>query len=297
MAEIDHLSPTKLGTWLTCGMRAYYSYVCGIKVPPSGALFRGSRCHEATAWGYVQKVETGRDAREKDIVDYYVARFDERMKEEEILWEDEQPTAVRDRGIEGVRIYRRSRMLGVQPATVEGRAFVEQCIEVPGEALDLIQPRRDGRVWDKSLIVIPDLVALDGTQKNGGPKRVVVADVKFRARGATDFEARQSIQLAAGHLAVSALEDFAPSDVVLDTVKILKTKAEIEPQREPFGRERHVAFLRVAEDVTRAWEADIFPPRTGGWWCSPRYCGYWDRCPYGGGERTVYNAPAAKVAG
>lgn len=37
-------------------------------------------------------------------------------------------------------------------------------------------------------------------------------------------------------------------------------------------------FAQVAAEVWRMAHHGVFVPSTGGWWCSPKYCNYWDGC-------------------
>jgi len=37
-------------------------------------------------------------------------------------------------------------------------------------------------------------------------------------------------------------------------------------------------LLNLIEQAGKAIASGIFYPNPNGWHCSPRYCGYWDRC-------------------
>jgi len=48
-----------------------------------------------------------------------------------------------------------------------------------------------------------------------------------------------------------------------------------------------VALARRVEAAVKVIEAEAFlPAQPDEWWCSPRWCGYWNICPYGGGGRS-----------
>jgi len=66
---------------------------------------------------------------------------------------------------------------------------------------------------------------------------------------------------------------------------LVKTKKEkyvaMPTERNQEDMDRIIRLLDVTiKDIT----AGHFMPNPNGWWCSKRWCGYWDRCPYWSGR-------------
>jgi CRISPR/Cas system-associated exonuclease Cas4 (RecB family) len=112
-----------------------------------------------------------------------------------------------------------------------------------------------------------------------------IRDVKTRGRAPAKTEADTSLQYTAYALGfqhtigAGRLPEAIIQDCLIDAAK---------PRAEPLRSERtdrHIAgLMRRLEAVMQAIEKEIYTPcdPEKSWWCSPRFCGYFDVCPYAG---------------
>jgi hypothetical protein len=60
----------------------------------------------------------------------------------------------------------------------------------------------------------------------------------------------------------------------------LKTPKTVTATAEMTDNNCAAALDRITV-AAKSIETGLFPPSTDGWWCSKKWCGYWDTCPYG----------------
>jgi len=248
-----HLSISRINTYLRCPRQYEYSYVEGIKIPPSGALVRGSSFHEAMKHNFREKKETGKDSRVSDLLDVYSDQFTERIQEAQ-LKEDERRGRLKDSGVKMVRAYRRHRAPQITPD------LVEQRVELELATGDLF-------------IAVIDLSTLD----------MRIVDLKTTSKTPPKGEAKKNQQLTAYGWAYYHLRHEMPAGYDLDfAVHNHKAKKPDPPRLITLPAERTAAqldaFARDVAHVFAAIQAGAFPRNAQGWHCSPEYCGYWNMC-------------------
>lgn len=142
--DLDHLSPSRMKTFMDCRAKYYFRYIEGRKIPPASALTLGSSYDDALTTNYKQKIESRTDMPVSDVVDAFVTSFNIRKPDTE--WtDDEKPEQVKDVGVKIVEFYQKTKAPEVQPIHTQ----VRYNIKFPGV--------------DWELVVIPDLKEEDGT--------------------------------------------------------------------------------------------------------------------------------------
>ncbi len=251
---MNHLSASAIEMFLRCPQQWAYRYMEDLKIPPSVSLVQGTSVHAAAEHNYAYKVETHEDLPADEVLDVARDAFKEREPEVED-WEDEKPGAALDVTVGLARVYHAELAPQVQPVSVE-REFVLEHDRWLIPLLGYMDVEDERRVIDI---------------KTAG-KRKTQADLDTSLQGGIYLLAREQEGLPAAmewHVAVKTKE---PAAQVLT--------------RERVDHEQTIALVeRVEESVLVATKTGIFTPALpGSWWCSERFCGYWKRCPFGGGR-------------
>lgn len=247
---MDHLSPTQISCFLRCPKQWEFRYLKGLKIPPSGAMVLGSSYHEGLAAGFQYILKTQEQPPQDLLFDTFDTSFeriklehlvkdeDDDLEFDEILW-DEEPDKLKDTGIELLEAYRERIMPAITPVTVEDR----------------IEIQIDG----VNMVMITDLV----TARN-------VIDHKVKSRRFPEDELKRDVQATAYSMSLAKPFEFHVA-LKNNNPEVIIQKAE--------RTERDKAFF--IEQVTKVWkaiQAGIFFPNTQGWWCSERWCGYYQIC-------------------
>ena len=90
MAEKPYLSPTSLSMFTDCGLRYFFRYVEGRKVPPGVAMVKGSAVHKGAELNFKQKKHTRKDLPRRQIVDASAADFEKRAQLEGVSLSDDE---------------------------------------------------------------------------------------------------------------------------------------------------------------------------------------------------------------
>jgi RecB family exonuclease len=250
-AQKRHLSFTQLNMFLRCPRQYEFRYIEGLKVPPSGAMVQSRVWHETLELNYRQKVVSDEDLALGEMQEFFAARFDEAVAGEEVAFEpDEKPGKLKDQGTAIVAAHHGTIAPAVRPALVEERFTVDLGEEFP---FDLVG------VWD--------LVERDGT----------IVDNKAYGRQPRQEDLDKDLQFTAYALGYRTTHGRVEPGLRMDA--IVKT-------RNPRPVQLHTRrtnddcrwLLGLIEQVAKAIDAGVFYPNPQGWHCSPRFCGYWDRC-------------------
>lgn len=264
--EKPHLSASQIGMLLRCPRQYMYRYVMGISSPPSGAMAQSSAWHAAIEHGYRHKIQTGDLPTESLTVDVFADKFDQifrgdapsqddgiQLPELPSLHPGESIPDLKDSGVRYTRLHRQRLAPANVPRLVEHRFSVSL-----GEEFPFVL---EG-IWD--------LVEHDGT----------IVDNKALSRSPSTQDMASSIQLTAYSLAYRLLEGRQEPALRFDLV--VKTKT---PQAKRLLTTRTDGELRwfigLVEQVARQILSGIFPPNPTGWWCDPKFCGYFARCKGG----------------
>jgi ATP-dependent helicase/DNAse subunit B len=121
---------------------------------------------------------------------------------------------------------------------------------------------------------------------DGAEERLTVRDYKTAAKRPPAEKADRSLQLTAYALAARTTTGREPDAVGLDYAVRTKTKAEVvrlESTRDEGHYRALLEEMRRADALLRA--GAFLPASDDAWWCSDRFCGYHDRCPWGAAGR------------
>ena len=252
------LSATSLGMLTRCGMQWKFRYVDGIKAPPSVALTVGKGTHEAVRRNLTAKLENGELLTEEEVTELARDRtLIEWDANEPVLQEDETQGAAVDQAVALARVHH-------------------------AELAPLIQPVALERAWRVEIEdSTHDLMGYIDIEEAGGRIR----DTKTKKKTPSQAEVDRSIQLTLYALGKYVVDGEAPSELTIDA--LLKTKqpstAVITTHR---GPDDFAAVLQRHQAATALINAGTFIPTSpDNWWCSQKFCGYWDRCPFGAGGR------------
>lgn len=242
----DHRLPLKVMTfsqvamYQRCPKQYFFRYVEGRKSPPSVPLVEGSSHHAWLDVNNRKKIQTGKYMKAKESVEMFVDDF-ERRSEEVDNWE----------GDSFDRVVKRANTMIVHYLDKVAPAIVPTGSEEKFEA-----------VWDGTPVMgFSDLVEAD-----------TIWDYKVTGKPKTDRDVVGSLQLMAYAKAFKKKKvGFVSFNKKTANVTLTKAYA-------PKQQEKDWAVTVVAE-VARAVRADAFPPTSPeNWWCSSKFCGFWDIC-------------------
>jgi hypothetical protein len=254
---VDHLSVSSINLWLKCPLRWKRRYIDVEYEPSSASLVAGSAAHKAESTNYQQKIETAADLPADDVLDVYSDQFDYASESREVNWGDEKRGVVKDDGALTVRRYHRDIAPTIQPMRVE-RQF------------KLGFPHVD---W-----------GFTGYFDLETPRSV--EDLKMRRSRMQAKDADRDLQPSAYLLARRAEKDPALLFVFHILVRVKEPYAELVPTRRS-DRQLDIFVQRlysIAAQMDWCYQRDHWPPAPpNSWWCSRKWCGYYDTCIYGAG--------------
>jgi RecB family exonuclease len=249
-----------------CPVQYQYRYCEGIIAPPGIALLIGTGTHIAVAKDLTSKRDTGKLLPDEAVAD-----------------------AARD-GInhawdkDGAALNESEQLLGEKRARGEA---VDMAVRLAGvhhkDLAPKITPTQIERPFVVELKGFP--VDLGGTidlQEPGG-----VRDLKTSAKATSQVDADSSLDLTTYGLAAKALDGVAPTSLSLDVLVKTKTPYALTLPTVR-GDAQYRSFLLRVEAMADAVAKGAFSPCDPScWWCSRRFCGYFDRCPYGVAARVT----------
>jgi hypothetical protein len=234
-----------------CGLQWLYRYGEGIKTPPGVALIVGSGTHEAIDADLSSKLKTGELLPAEAVAD---AARDATSKR----WDEDQPVADEDALDRGQAIdqavllasaYHEDTAPSITPVHVE-RPFV---LTAPGLEIS-------GRIDVQTAHAVHD------------------TKTAAKAPGKSDI---RTPQLALYSAAVKALDGVSLDTVRLDVITKTKVPRVVSVEAHVNDADR-AASLALAGSAAQGIEAGIFAPADPtSWVCTPKFCGYWERCPHG----------------
>lgn len=120
------------------------------------------------------------------------------------------------------------------------------------------------------LRVILDLIEEDGT----------IVDNKFFAKTPSCDSADSDIQLTTYALGYRLQTGKIEKGLHIDAMIKLKTPkyVRLETTRSNADLRWH---LKMVEELGQQIHSGLLPPNPTGWWCSPKWCGYYEKCKGG----------------
>jgi len=250
------LSPSQLETLSKCGLQWAFRYIDKIINPPTASMARGTGVHIASQANFEQKMETQTDMPAKDLIEIAVTGFESEVAGGITLDVDDAAACdtvigyAKDEVVDATQFYAQHVAPLYQPIFVEK----EIVIELPGE---------------RDLLMVLDVGTKDGFM-----------DLKTAKKSKNQDEADNSLQLTA--YAVGYMHEVGqwPQGINLETI-VCTTKQVRRSIVTTTRDDDDIATLSFRIDAfSKAIAAGNFiPAPVGAWWCSPRWCGYWNICP------------------
>jgi len=257
---IDHISFTQLNMVLRCGIQYERRYVNGEIIAPSAALVRGKCDHKAIEINFRQKIDTNVDLPVEAVKDFFSDEWE--REKYTIGWTADElagepvPKAearVKDIGVALVETYHTELAPSAIPVAVEEKFIVEFEGGYP------------------NLMGIIDRID-EGDQ---------IIDCKFVGKSPSAGDAAEDVQLTAYDLGYRQTRKRKPNVLRKEytvSTKTPKTVVQEVEAREDATISRFLTRLERAMDIIGK---GIFAPAPNGvWWCSERFCGYWQSCKY-----------------
>lgn len=241
-----YYSATQLDMLNRCARQYYYRYVLGLKSRPGAALSLGSGCHSALEHNYTQKIESHKDRPVSEVQEVFAATLEQRK--DETSWTDMKYDKAMDVGTTLIKEYQTNYAPQIQPVAVEK----EFLISLPGVS--------------KPIKGFVDIIDDHG----------IIRDHKVVGRAKTKRDLETSLQLGIYSLAYKEDTGKLPNMISFDC--LLKAKGKVEQVGMKPEEDRLMRTLKIIQDFDKQIQAMLLPANENGWWCSPRWCGFYNRC-------------------
>lgn len=265
-----HISPSQISMHGQCEQKWHFRYVDGIKLPPGIALLKGASPHTAAEVNNRQKIDTRLDLSLSVLQDVAADALDKKIatdgveltKEEESRGRYNVIGELKDKIVHKiVPTYASVIAPSIQPVMVEEAVT----IELPGQDYDL-------------------LGIIDVADEQG-----FVRDLKITGRSKSQGEADTSLALTAYDAMYTQKTGKPPVGVSLDVIVDLKSGPKtqrLDSRRD--NTDTSILASRMTNMVAQIKSgAPPKPAAIGDPLCSPRFCGYWNMCPYVNNTRKV----------
>lgn len=254
---VDNLSVSSLNLLAACPIKWRNRYVERIYEPTTGAQLVGKTIGAAEMQHFGLVMETGEGMSLEQVQDEFDAEWEQQTTSEDVDWGDKKPGELKDKALVVLDQMHTTVIPDVVPVSVE-RKF-----EISWPGLD----------WNF-------LGYLDVEEADGG-----ISDLKVKASRVSQFQADTDPQ-ATGYLfsqraegrpvgefrfrvGVKAAKPFA------ETVRTTRTGTQLDSFQDRL-------FIAANEIVWRLEHEVWSGAAPGSWMCGPRFCGYFNQCPYGG---------------
>lgn len=245
--DFQHYSKTQIAMFMRCPYQYYLRYCLGTKIPPKTSMVVGSAVHEAVEMNMLEKRDTGKQMKPREVAEIAVESFERRLSSEDVS-PDMAPGEAKDATADAAEEHTIVIAPTIEPVLVE-----EQVVVDIGAA--------------KPVVGYIDIYDSSG----------VVRDTKVVQRKLPDHKVHNSLELGIYALAVEALDKIAVS-VAYDSLVIRKHDAEAVTMAAPWTEERRETTANAVRAVIDAIEAEKFYPNFDSVSCNPKSCGYWDLC-------------------
>ena len=258
----DHTSCSQVITFAGCQMQFYFSYIEGIKIPPSISLLSGTSVHAGADYNFTEKLKTGNDEPLSVLQDVVAEAYEKESEDGFFVSNEEKASASnlyhegKDKAVKLIEPLRNDFAPTIQPILVEERFEIQ--------------------VNDMPIIVgYPDLYGKD--VETGAVKLV---DIKTSASKWRKGKEESEIQPTVYPQMLKAHGYEVPEEFSFEL--LIKTK---EPRHETITTKRNDddfwALVKRMQAMERQIEnGDFLPAEPGHWRCSEKWCGYWYMCPY-----------------
>lgn len=248
MNDKPHISQSQVNRYLKCGLQYKYHYIDGNKKPISSAMLRGSSIDHSANLHFTNGLNNNQFI--DYAIDYHDRQEDFEGKKQEVIFDITKEKS-RDMTKELAETYY-GNFSHLKPSEVQLK--VEQPYD---ENLDFI-----GYID----LLIPDY--------NGSK---LVLDNKVWARD-RKVELNKDIQLVKYAELLDA--EYVGLAVVHYERNVPKASFKVQKINK---KDIDVVNRRIDKAVEGIRKEVFSPPDMSVWWCTPKWCGYWDECEFGGG--------------
>ena len=258
------LSPSGISSYKTCPRRFMYSYIDGIIQPPAGVMVKGTAIHRGAEVVHKHTIETGKPMGLEEARQEVSDTFDDEKDDVEDWGEEgdikKDAGMVKDEAVNNFTVYYRNAVPLIQPVAAE-EPFAIRVGTVPVRGvIDLIDKVKDDFVL---------------TEDPDAPETMieVVSDLKTTKRMWIPQMLAQSEQLTFYALAKQT------SNVRVDFLLDQKSGVKYVPKRSVRDANQKRLLVEDVEEVAHLIKQGVFPRCSPtAWNCTPKFCGYYDRC-------------------
>ena len=259
-----HVSPSQLSMLFRCGEQYRRRYIEGEVIPPGFAAHRGTGVHAAADENNTQKIETHEDLPVDDLKDIAAEGFELRYKTDGVMLTPEE----RSRGMKIVKgEYKDQTVMLAELWGNEVAPTIQPILSEAKLTIELPDAPRD-------LLGILDTVTDDGT----------IIDLKTAGRKWPKNRANSELQFTFYGLAYRAVYKKDPRQIRAD-VLVAKSQPEYQPIITTRNQDDYKVLINRINTFLKIIETGAFTPASPGtWWCSKKWCGYAETCPYYSGR-------------
>jgi len=255
-----HLSWTQIRMLMKCPKQYEHRYINGAIKPPGIALIRGSATHKGVELNMKNKLETG------ELLPLSVVQDAAR---------DSVATKIES---EGIRLVGDEKTIGKKK--IKGQ-LIDESIGLSEthyvECAPKIEPVAVESEGELKTGVRPIRYRIDIVTENG------IKETKTGARTPPRDRADLDDQLTMYSLVYYARHGKMPEDLSMDFLLLPSTKLGYRSLTQETTRTKAQleSFLLRVETAVKLLDSGVFMPTDrSNWWCSPKWCGYYEDCPY-----------------
>jgi len=254
-----------LATISRCGMQAYYRYVEKRRSPPGIAALAGTAVHKAVEHNLKTKMASGKLADIEDVRQLAAEAARGGFDSEVLMTVEEQQQGDALIGSTIDRVVRLASMHATEAAPHIEPTHIEQVfrLESGGD------------------------IALEGTVDVLEAARGVMRDTKTSGKSYAADAAANSVQKDF-YAMMAQKHGFKIDKFKLDVLVGTGKKYQYQQVESPTPTD-HEPLLRRIDAAVRVFESGAFMPADPtDWCCNPKWCGYWQICPYGERRRKQF---------
>lgn len=262
------LHQSQVDTLLSCGVLFENVYLRGIRKPSPGALVIGTAMHKVRAASLLRKRDAGEQLSVEEAGDLAASEFDARVAEEGIETDPDIGDRAKTIGV--------SKDMAVQLSQAHERVLTPTIVPVHVEKSIRVRVPGIRRPIEGTL----DTVDAEGRLR----------DAKSSKDAYKDEDVYSSIQFPTYSMLFEVEFGKKPTRIVADVVqKPAKTIGPRAYSVEVPAVSDYRPVLGVFARAEKIIDAGLFAPAArGSWKCSPRWCSFFNDCPFGKAQRTAF---------
>lgn len=269
MTDKPRLHQSGLNMLSRCGMQYFYRYVEKVIAPPAVAMIEGTAVHETIHENLAYKRSRGELLPDEHVADLAAERLRVNWLAEEPKL-DEEESRLGEKNVRGMSIDRTVKLARLHHVRLA----------------PVIRPKWLERTFELELEGYP--VNLGGTIDIQEENRTL-RDSKTTRKTPTQEAADNSLQLDMYHLAATVLDEDPPTRLFLDFMVGQRAGCYQETFETHRDETDHQRILDRVEAASKVIEAGAFMPVDSEHWiCSAKWCGYFERCPFGARRRKTF---------